>query len=96
LNQKLSLTPALLRYSDQEPSSSTSSSASPASLIVSPEKRHGSTCYYQEKFNQAMAIIDEFHEKTIELKEVPGFMQVQKVKPKMSQKNTRITRSMVP
>ena len=47
--------------------------------------------YWQEKFNQAMGIIDELHEKSIQLKDIPGFMTVQKVKPKLSKKNTRIT-----
>ena len=38
-----------------------------------------------------MSIIDELHEKSIVLKEILGFMPVQKVKPKLSKKNTRIT-----
>ena len=59
--------------------------------IVSPDKRRGSSQYWQDKFNQAMGIIDELHEKSIVLKEIPGFLPVQKVKPKLSKKNTRIT-----
>ena len=56
--------------------------------IYQKYKRRGSAQYWEEKFNQAMGIIDELHKKSIQLKEIPGFMTIQKVKPKLSKKNT--------
>ena len=39
------------------------------------------------KFKQVIGIIDELHEKNIILNEIPDFMIVQKVKPKLSKEN---------
>ena len=60
-------------------------------MIVSPNKRCGSAQYWEEKFNQAMGVIDELHKKSIQLQEIPGFTTIHKVKPKLSKKKTRIT-----
>ena len=81
---------AVVDTNDDDANSSAISTSSTLS-IVSPDKRRGSSQYWQDKFNQAMGIIDELHEKSIVLKEIPGFLPVQKVKPKLSKKNTRIT-----
>ena len=59
--------------------------------IKSPNKRRGSASYWRDKFQQAIGIIDELHEKSITLTEIPGFMTVQKVKPKLSKENVRVT-----
>ena len=39
----------------------------------------------------AINMIDELQERSIQFREIPGFMTIQKVKPKMKSKNTRIT-----
>ena len=62
-----------------------------ASSVVSPNKRHGSVLYWEDKFNQAMEIIDELQEKSIQLSKFLVSLAVQKVKPKPSKKNTCIT-----
>ena len=81
---------------EDKPSSSASLPSTPSELIVSPNKRHRSVRYWKKIFKQAMNIIDELHEKRIQLNEIPGFMTVQKVKSKLSKKNTRILQSIAP
>lgn len=71
--------------------STTSLPSTLASSIVSPNKRRGSARYWEEKFNQAIDIINDLQEKSIELQEIPGLMSIQRVKPKLSKKNTRVT-----
>ena len=88
----------IMDQSEVEPSTSTSILLMPtpgsAILIVSPDKRCGSAQCWEEKFNQTMlGIIDELHEKSIQLQEIPGFMIIQKVKPKLSKKNTQVTQA---
>jgi hypothetical protein len=68
------------------PVSSTSSS-----VIVSPNKRRNSAQYWENKYYQAVSIIETLNESTINIQEVPGFMSIQKVKPKLSKSNTRVT-----
>ena len=40
-----------------------------------------------------LGIIDELYEKSIQLQDIPGFMIIQKVKPKLSKKNTKVTQA---
>jgi hypothetical protein len=68
------------------PVSSTSSS-----VIVSPNKRRNSAQYWENKYYQAVSIIETLNESTINIQEVPGFMSIQKVKPKLSKSKTRVT-----
>ena len=76
----------------ETPAPESESSASPGpSSILSPDKRRGSAAYWRDKFQQAIGIIDELHEKSIQLTEIPDFMTVQKVKPKLSKENVRVT-----
>jgi hypothetical protein len=70
---------------------STSVSVYSPDSIVSPDKRRGSSLYWKSKFNQAMDMINELHEKSIKLDDIPGFMTIQKVKPNLSKTNTRVT-----
>ncbi|XP_047131973.1 uncharacterized protein LOC124811011 [Hydra vulgaris] len=44
----------------------------PSTLISLPDKRHSSASYWKSKFEQAMELIDELHEKSIQLEEIPG------------------------
>ncbi|XP_065640013.1 uncharacterized protein LOC136072675 [Hydra vulgaris] len=60
-------------------------------LISSPDKRRGSANYWKSKFEQAMELIDELHEKSIQLEEIPGFMTTKKIKPKLTKDATRVT-----
>ena len=46
---------------------------SPAS-IKSPNKQRGSALYWRDKFQQAIGIIEDLHEKSINLIEIPGFV----------------------
>ena len=64
------------------------------SQIVSPDKRKGSAEYWKAKYEQAMSIIDERKEESINIEEIPVVMTIQKVKPKTSKKNTCDTRFM--
>ena len=59
--------------------------------IESPDKRRGSSAYWKNKFEQALGIIDELHEKSIVLSDIPDFMTQQKVKPRLSKKSVRVT-----
>ncbi|XP_047127097.1 uncharacterized protein LOC124808061 [Hydra vulgaris] len=63
----------------------------PSPLISSPDKRRCSTSYWKSKFKQAMELIDELHEKSIQLEEILGLMVTKKVKPKLSKDMTRVT-----
>ena len=78
---------------EQEASSSISEPMATTSLdsIKSPNKRRGSASYWHDKFQQAIGIIGNLHEKSIQLTEIPGFMAIQKVKPKLSKENVRVT-----
>ena len=48
--------------------------------IKSPDKRRNSAAYWKNKFHQASGIIDELHEKSIVLSDIPDFITVKKVK----------------
>ena len=50
-----------------------------------------SSGYWENKFYQAIAIINELHKKSIVLSEISNFLTVQKVKPKLSKENVRVT-----
>ena len=63
----------------------------PSSLIVSPNKRHKSSPYWENKFDQALDIIQALRESSINIQEIPGFLSIQKVKPKLSKSTTRVT-----
>ena len=41
-----------------------------------------------------MGVIDELHKKSIQLQEIPGFMTIHKVKPKLSKKNKKTHESL--
>ena len=60
--------------------------------IKSPDKRRNSAAYWKNKFHQALGIIDELHEKSIVLSDIPDFMTVKKVKPKLSKESVRVTK----
>ena len=76
---------------DETNSENPSSSSPVVSPIVSPDKRRGSAEYWKAKYEQAMSIIDERREESINIEEIPGVMTIQKVKPKTSKKSTRVT-----
>jgi len=59
-----------------------------SSFIASPDKRRGSALYWKEKFESAQSLINELHEKSIQLEEIPGFMTIRKVKPNLSTSST--------
>ena len=73
------------------PSPASMATPSPASIKSPNNKRRGSALYWKDKFQQAIGIIDELHEKSIQLNEIPGFMTIQKIKPKLSKENVRVT-----
>ena len=53
-----------------------------------PDKfRKFSSGYWENKFYQAIAIINELHKKSIVLSEILNFMTVQKVKPNLLKEN---------
>lgn len=67
----------------------TASSSSSPSTVVSPKQtRKNSAAYWKHKFEQSQAMIREMSERSINLEEVPGFMTIQKVKPKFSKQTT--------
>ena len=79
---------------DQTPVSSNNEQlvSSGVESIESPEKfRKFSSLAIGNKFNQAIAIINELHKKSIVLSEISNFLTVQKVKPKLSKENVRVT-----
>ena len=47
--------------------------------------------YWENKFGQAIAIINELQKESIVLSEIPNFMTVQKVKPRLSKENVQVT-----
>ena len=81
---------ACIDTESSEPEASSSSSVL-ASPILSPNKRKGSAEYWEDKFQQAVAVINGLSEENIKIDEIPGLMAVQKVKPKLTKKTTRVT-----
>ena len=80
----------------ETPAPESESSASPGpSSILSPDKRRGSAAYWRDKFQQAIGIIDELHEKSIQLTEIPDFMTVQKLSQNYQKKMSGSPRYMV-
>ena len=72
--------------SSPAPSSYTSSPASPKHL------RKGSAMYWKAKFEMTQQLIHDCNEKSLRLEEIPGFLTVQKVKPKqLTKPSTRVT-----
>ena len=64
----------------------------PSSLIVSPNKRHKSSPYWENKFDQALDIIQALQESSINIQEIPDFLvSIQKVQPELSKSTTRVT-----
>ena len=55
------------------------------------DKRRGSANYWKSKFEQSMELINELHEKSIKLEEIPGFMTTRMIKPKFLEDMTRVT-----
>ena len=62
-------------------------------MVESPaNERSGSAAYYRDKFLKAQEIIRNLQNQTITLDEIPGFLEVAKVKPnKEATKSTRVT-----
>ena len=70
------------------PSTSTPTSSF---TIQSPDKRKNSAAYWKAKFEKFQQLIKELSEKSLRLEEIPGFLTIQKVKPKLSKATTRVT-----
>ena len=47
--------------------------------------------YWKLKFEMAQEIIKNSHEKSLKLNEIPGFLKIDRVKPKISSRNHRVT-----
>ena len=69
----------------------TASSTPNSSLIMSPKcVRSGSKEYYKQKYEQAMKVLNDLSDESINL-EVAGVLKVEKIKPKEIKKPVRIT-----
>ena len=62
-----------------------------ALAIESPAKRKNSAAYWKGKFDASQRLVRELSEKSLQLEEIPGLLSVQKIKPKLSKKTTRVT-----
>ena len=57
-------------------------------MISSPVNvRHGSASYWKNKYEQVVNVLANNSEKSVCLEEIPGFMKVSKVKPKLGKEN---------
>ena len=82
---------ACIDLESSEPEESSSFMISPNCSLTSPDKRRGSAEYWMSKFEQAVGVIKDLSEDSIKVDQIPGFMTIQKVKPKPSKMTTRVT-----
>lgn len=67
-------------------------SSSPIDMICSPKHvRKNTAVYWKAKYMAAQALIEDVHEKSINLNEIPGLLTIKKITPKRNEVNTRVT-----
>lgn len=60
--------------------------------VLSPQNiRKNSAQYWKSKFMSAQALIEESHEKNLQLDQIPGLLTINKITPKRTETNVRVT-----
>ena len=81
---------ALIMETEEDPPAC-SSTPNSSFTILSPDKRKNSAEYWKKKFEASQEIVKQLSETSIQLEQIPGLLTIQRVKPKLSKKSTRVT-----
>ena len=64
----------------------------PNAYVLSPQNiRKNSALYWKSKFMSAQVVVEESNEKNLQVNQIPGLLTINKITPKRTETNVRVT-----